>query len=143
MKQLLLCSIVFVAVASPSCLATDQCSRSEAASADSAIDHLDSWDNVYHFFKQYGHCYDASIAEGVDDKIQLLWADHWENLHRMLELTTKDPKFKAFIWQRMSDQDFPADTHARILLKAKSSCPTGASEFCRTFVATAAGRKPN
>src|SRR5580698_3640208 len=81
----------------------------DAQAAEEATDHLHSWDDVYHFFKRYRGCYDGSIAEGAEDKIQLLWADHWSTLPEMIALTNEDRAFNKFIWQRIRDEDFPRD----------------------------------
>ena len=137
----ILCILVFT-FASGSCFAATQCTQTEAISAESVVDYLDSWDNVYLFFKQYGHCYDASIAEGANDKIQLLWVNHWHDLPRMLQLTAQDPKFKAFIWQRAHDEDYPANEFAKTLNDAKTSCPKDGANFCQTFIGAAVGAKP-
>jgi len=110
--------------------------------AESVVDYIDSWDNVYLFFKQFGHCYDASIAEGVDDKVQLLWANHWQDLPRMLQLTAQDPKFKAFMWQRVHDEDYPADEFAKTLNYAKTACPKGGASFCQAFIGAAVVGRP-
>jgi len=142
MKRLSLLPIFLFALLSPASFASVQCTQSEARTAEVVTDYLDSWDNVYLFFKQFGQCYDASIAEGADDKIQLLWANHWQDLHRMLELTVRDPKFKEFLWQRVGDEDFPADRHAKILRYVRTSCPKSGTEFCQTFVGKAARGRP-
>lgn len=143
MKRLLiLCTLVFT-FASGSCFAATQCTQTEAISAESVVDYLDSWDNVYLFFKQYGHCYDASIAEGANDKIQLLWANHWHDLPRMLQLTAQDPKFKSFIWQRAHDEDYPANEFAKTLNNAKTSCPKGALTSAKLSLGPRRARSPN
>jgi hypothetical protein len=142
MKQLLFLCILLAACASRCSFASDQCTQTEATTAETVTDYLDSWDSVYQFFKQFGHCYDGSIAEGANDKIQLLWANHWRDLPRMLELTKQDPKFKAFMSQRMNDQDFPSNEFAKILQNAKTSCPKGGVEFCKAFIQAAGASKP-
>jgi hypothetical protein len=142
MKRLLCCLPLLLAFHTGVSSAADHCSTAEAYAAEAATDRLDSWGNVHLFFKQFRHCYDASIAEGANDKIQLLWANHWSDLPQMLSLTSKDPAFKSFIWQRMKDVDFPESDFATIIHNAKASCPTGGADFCRAFIAVAASREP-
>jgi len=113
---------------------TPECSRDEAYAAEAVTDYLDSWQNVYFFFKQFRHCYDAAIAEGAEDKIQLLWADHWSTLPQMIAFTEKDAEFKAFIWQRIGDETFPKDTFARFVRHARAQCPSVAKAFCRAVI---------
>jgi len=114
-----------------------QCTELEAYAAESATDYLDSWDNVYIFFKQYRHCYDASIAEGAEDKIQQLWANRWPSLPEMINLTNKDAEFKSFIWARIGDETFSQDTFKRFVENATQHCPEGAKEFCDAVIAEA------
>ena len=109
--------------------------------AEEATDHLHSWQDVYHFFKRYRGCYDGSIAEGAEDKIQLLWHDHWLTLPEMIALTNKDRHFKQFIWQRTRDEAFPRDEFDRVAQHARSECPREATEFCREILREAAKLK--
>lgn len=102
----------------------------DAKSAEEATDQLHSWDNVYQFFKRYRNCYDGSVAEGAEDKIQLLWVDHWSTLPEMIALTNKDRAFKKFIWQRIGDEDFPRDEFERVVRHARGECPQVATNFC-------------
>lgn len=102
----------------------------DAKAAEEATDHLHSWNNVYRFFKIYGNCFDASVAEGAEDKIQLLWADRWSALPEMIGLTNKDRRFKKFIWLRIGDATFPRDEFDRVVQHARSECPPGAIDFC-------------
>ena len=106
----------------------------DAQTAEGATDHLHSWSEVYRFFKIYRSCYDGSVAEGAEDKIQLLWADHWSTLPEMIALTNKDREFKKFIWQRISDEAFPRDEFERVVQHARSECPRVATEFGREFL---------
>jgi hypothetical protein len=110
--------------------------------ADATVDYLDSWSNVYLFFKQYGHCYDASVAEGANDKIQQLWDRRWADLPEMIRLTAKDAAFKRFIWQRIDDGDFPLDTFQRVVGHATSRCPAAAKEFCEAVIAASHRKAP-
>jgi len=142
MKRLLCGLSLLLAFHTGASVAADQCSATEAYAAEAATNYLDSWANVHLFFKQFRHCYDASIAEGANDKIQLLWANHWSDLPQILSLTSKDPEFRSFIWQRMNDLDFPANEFAIIIHNAKASCPIGGANFCRAFIAVSASRKP-
>jgi hypothetical protein len=127
--------VVLVAVSQAS--GAKECTKEEGFAAEATVDYLDSWPNVHLFFKQFGHCYDAAIAEGANDKIQQLWDRHWGDLPAMIELTSKDPEFKAFIWRRLEDEDFPRDTFQRIVRYATSRCPTVAKEFCAAVISAA------
>jgi hypothetical protein len=114
-----------------------ECTREEAYAAESVTDYLESWRNVHLFYQQFGHCFDGVVAEGLEDKVRILWADHWSTLPEMIELTDKDKGFKQFLWQRISDETFPQDAFARLVQHAKSECPAVATEFCRAVLTTA------
>jgi hypothetical protein len=118
--------------------AATECTQREAYAAEVNTDYLDSWANVYQFFKQFRHCYDASIAEGAEDKIQVLWATRWSAISQMIALTKKDSEFKTFIWQRITDETFPQERFAVFVRNAKTSCPEVAAEFCRAVIKAAA-----
>ena len=108
-----------------------------AQMAEEATDQLHSWRHVYQFFKKYRKCYDGSVAEGAEDKIQLLWADHWSTLPEMIAFTKKDREFKQFIWKRISDEDFPRDEFERVVRHARTECPQVATNFCQAILSEA------
>ena len=133
-KTFITCVLIIFGSAYQTATATE-CSQKEAYAAEIVTDYLNSWQNVYSFFKQFRHCYDAAIAEGAEDKIQRLWADHWRELPEMIELIKKDPKFKAFIWARISDETFSQEAFKRFVQHAEKECPVGAAEFCKAVIA--------
>lgn len=127
------------AVAAASSVRTN-CTKTAAKAADAAIDDLENWAAVYRFYKRFGRCYDASIAEGVNDKVQLLWANHWETLPNMLAYTANDSGFKKLAWRIVRSDDFPQDAFTVVLKHATQNCPMGGTSFCRTVKATAQAR---
>lgn len=118
--------------------AATECTQHEAYASEVVTDYLDSWANVYRFFKQFRQCYDASIAEGAEDKIQQLWSSRWPTVAQMIALTKKDSEFKAFIWQRITDETFPQERFSVVVRNAKIKCPVVATEFCRAVIKSAA-----
>jgi hypothetical protein len=132
MKHLLLAFIVCLGATDAT--AEKSCTQMEAYAAETVTDYLDSWTNVYHFFKQFRHCYDGSIAEGAADRIQLLWSSHWSTLPQLIALTAKDAEFKDFIWERVDDEIWPADRFALVLRNARTKCPRSGGEFCRVVI---------
>ena len=113
------------------------CTRNEAIAAEFVIDFLTTWDNVYQFHRQYKHCIDAAIAEGVHDRIQRLWANQWSTLPRMISLMDRDEVFRKFVWQALQTEAFPRDAFQRVLAQAKQQCPHEALEFCKAVIAQA------
>jgi hypothetical protein len=107
-----------------------ECTRDEAYAAETVVDYLNSWENVRLFYEQFRHCYDGGIAEGVEDRMQLLWADRWGDLPKMLALTKEDPGFNAFVMRSLFSEAFPQDTFAKVLRNAKTKCPAEGRIFC-------------
>jgi hypothetical protein len=106
------------------------CSRADAIQAEEATDRLNTWDEVHGFYKRFRSCYDGGIAEGVHDKVQLLWANHWNQLPRMLALFRSDDGFRRFIWPIIKVEDFPQDAFKKVLANAQRNCPRDGADFC-------------
>jgi hypothetical protein len=111
-----------------------ECDDHEAFAAEVVTDYLDSWANVYLFFKQFQHCYDGSIAEGVQDKVQLLLADDWSMIPQMIVLAEDDVNFKEFVWGAITNESFPRERFARLVSHATDECPSVARDFCATVI---------
>lgn len=114
-----------------------ECTKDEAYAAEMATDNLLAWKDVYKFYTEFRHCYDGAIAEGAEDKVQLLWANHWSTLPEMIALANKDPGFKALMWRIARSEAFPQDTFNIVLQSASARCPRRAVEFCSVIRATA------
>lgn len=114
--------------------AEKECSRFEAFAAESVTDYLDSWSNVYLFYKQYNHCNDGSISEGASDKIELLWFEHWDLLPEMQKIASSDPEFKEFLLKEVNSELFPKERFDAVQKNARSNCPPSVKEFCLEFI---------
>lgn len=107
-----------------------ECTRDEAYAAETVVDYLNSWEIVHLFYGQFRHCYDGAIAGGVQDRMQFLWADRWDELPKMVALTKKEPGFSAFVMHSLFSEAFPQDTFAKVLRNAKTKCPAEGRAFC-------------
>ena len=110
-----------------------ECTQEDAHAAEVVIDYLTTWDNIHRFYSQFKQCYDGAIAGSVQDKVQLLWANRWQQLPRMLALTRKDAEFRSFIWAMVDSEAFPQDAFAKVLAHATRRCPRSASQFCQAI----------
>jgi len=111
-----------------------ECTQMEAYAAESVTDYLDSWKNVNRAFRNFGHCDDGGIAEGFDETISVLWANHWQKLPEMLKYTKENKELKAFIYKRIWSETVPADRWKKILKKAQNECPKCGKEFCAEII---------
>jgi hypothetical protein len=111
-----------------------ECTQMEAYAAETVTDYLDSWKNVSRAFRDFGHCDDGGIAEGFDEAISVLWANHWQKLPEMLKYTKENKEFRNFIYKRIWSETVPADRWQKILKKAQKECPKGGKEFCAEII---------
>ncbi len=118
-----------------------ECTQKEAFAAEVLTAYLDSWQEVYNAFKDFGHCDDAAIAEGFDEVITILWAKHWNTLSKMITYTKGNKEFKEFIYRRIGTETIPYDRWERIIKKAKYQCPEIAREFCKEIIKTENGKR--
>ena len=118
----------------PVVAADKECTQLEAYAAETVTDYLDSWGNVYTFFKQFRHCYDGAIAEGAQDRIYVLWSRQWHRLPTMISLAQRDPEFKDFLWQTLASETFPQDEFSIVVQNTRRKCPSEAREFCRAVL---------
>jgi hypothetical protein len=137
MKQLLALIFAVAAFGHAGTAVGRECTRDEAYAAETVTDYLTSWENVYMFYKQFGHCYEGSIAEGTEDKVQLLWANHWATLPQMISLMKKDAGFKALMLRIAQSEAFPLESFKKVLKSANLNCPQGAADFCQAIKAAA------
>jgi hypothetical protein len=119
------------------------CTPVDARASGAAVDQLRSWESVYAFYQRYRQCDDASIAEGVSDKIEQLWVKHWDSLPEMIALTSKHAGFKSFVWKRIDEEIFPQDWFALVADSARHQCPEEAATFCDAVIRADTDMQPN
>ncbi len=105
--------------------------------AESVIDYLDSWENVYRAYNTFlkeKSCYDGAVAEGFSEAISSLWEKQWEKLSEMTTLSTRDRAFREFLLARISDETIPRDRFQTIVNNARNRCPHDSQEFCNSVM---------
>jgi len=112
------------------------CTKSEAIHAETAIDFLKQWDDMYRWYLKFSHCDDGAIGEGYSDAVGKLLANHWANLNRLRVLAAKDKAFERFVVKHI-DETLSADALRSILENAQSNCPARAQRLCK-LIRTAA-----
>jgi hypothetical protein len=80
MPRLLFAAAVMFSLAASSIGEDIPCDQQKAIQADAAADGIKNWNLAYQFYRQFSSCDDASIAEGVSDKIAKLLANKWRLL---------------------------------------------------------------
>jgi hypothetical protein len=105
------------------------CSRSQAMSAERAVDHLKSWPEIYRWYKKFGGCDDGGISEGVSDAVETLLAKSWGDVPQVVGFGKSDSRFPAFVARHLGEIT-TFDNAVIISRTAKTSCPRGAATFC-------------
>jgi len=109
----------------------NECTPAMAMSAEAAMLKAGSshWTDFYHHYKKYGACDDGSIGEGFSDAAAKLFANHWDEIGKFIELTTNDDDFRYFAIKHLDETDEVSDL-ARIAENAQTNCPQGHRQLC-------------
>jgi hypothetical protein len=132
------CSAVIIGVA----LGQSQpCTNDEAMRAEMATDKLKTWDSVYRFYRQYSHCDDGSVGEGVSDAVAKLFANHWDSFRAFVTLASKDKAFEKFVLRHVDETiDWSADA-PKINENARQRCPSDSVRLCRVLISRTTPQK--
>ena len=99
-----------------------------------ATDKLKSWDSVYRFYKQFSHCDDGSIGEGISDAIAKLLANRWDRFPEFVKLASNDKAFEKFVLRHVDETiDWTSDA-PRIHENASRHCPSNAGRMCKVLI---------
>ena len=123
-------SIAAVAcIAALGAIAADRpCGKAEAATAEKAIDKVNTWEQLKRAYDDYRHCDSVqSVADMYTDAILRLTVD-WKRVQVFAE-TMKDPEYRNFVYAHIKS---PAakDDRESVYSRAKTSCPRGLDDFC-------------
>jgi hypothetical protein len=131
----LLSSVVVMFLLAGSLVAGDiPCEQQKAIQADAAADGIRSWDLAYRFYRQFLSCDDASIAEGVSDKIAKLLTDKWDSFGDFIKLASKDKGFEKFVLRHVDETIDWSHDAPKIHDNARAHCPKGSARLCRILV---------
>ena len=134
---------MFCALAVGSTLAEDRpCSRKEAIKAEAATDHLNTWNSVYRFYKQFLSCDDGGISERVSDKVAKLLANRWESFRSLAKLVSTDKGFEDFVVRHVDETiDWSHDV-PKIHENAQLHCPSESTRLCEILTAKTTPQTP-
>lgn len=109
------------------------CSKAMAMTAETKAGELQSWSEVYVWFKRYRNCDDGAIAEGFTESITALLARQWSALPQFAARADKDAQFRSFVLKHI-DESADADNLRLIEENAKSKCPSKYTRLCGAFI---------
>ena len=113
-----------------------ECTHEEAFNAESDIDTLKTWDDLYQMYKRYASCNqfdDGGIAEGYSDIVGLFLANDWKSLNKLKKLCDFDKAFERFVYKHL-DMTIPAETWEVMVNNATKKCPSGAKRICKMIL---------
>jgi hypothetical protein len=113
---------------------TRTCSQEEALRAEMATDKLKTWQSVLQFYKQYSHCDDGSIGEGISDAVAKLFANHWDHFSDFVKLASNNKEFEKFVVRHVDETIDWSHDAPKINENARLHCPSNSAELCRALI---------
>jgi hypothetical protein len=110
------------------------CSQKEAIQAEEATDSLKTWNSVHRFYKQFAHCDDGGIAEGVSDAIAKLLANHWDAVSEFVKLASNDKGFENFVVRHVDETIDWGHDAPLINENARLRCPSSSARLCKILI---------
>ncbi len=83
---------------------------------------INSWDDVYNFYKKYKQFDDGYVAEGISDSVAKMFANHWDQLQVFVKLAKKDEKFFEFVTRHIDATTDDKDLEM-IINNSTNNCP--------------------
>jgi|SRR5690349_5941444 len=112
----------------------DRCTKVEEIQAVGVVPYLNTWQNVHLAFQQFAHCDDGAVAEGYSEMVVRLMVEHWGQLSQFRKLSHAEPRFEAFVLNKINATVDPKDLD-KLHDLAKSKCASGNTAVCRKIVA--------
>ena len=110
------------------------CSQDEATRAEMATDKLKTWPSVYRFYKEFSHCDDGSIGEGVSEAVAKLLANRWDRFDEFVKLASTDKAFEGFVLRHVDGTiDWTHDA-PKIHENASRHCPSNSARLCKALI---------
>jgi hypothetical protein len=108
------------------------CDDPSALFAEGKVDHLETWQQIYDWFKSYSACDDGILGEANSDAIVRMLADRWNQLPTLQTLADRDERFGKFVFKHI---DATTDDHDldRVVANATRHCPQHDAQLCSTI----------
>ena len=103
----------------------DTCSQKMEKQALISIDKINSWQDMYDFYKNFKVCDDGAIAEGVSDNIIKLLIKQKIQFNKLFE----DRTFQEFVLEHINE--LMTKKEAQIIKKKIKQCKKPFNDFCK------------
>ena len=127
MKILIIILLFFLA----NCIASAEekhCTKTEAMEAEISAHQLNNWEEVYSSYNRFKHCDDGAIAEGYSDSVVRLLAFNWNQIEKLIQLSS-DKEFFAFVIHHI-DSTVGKSEIQKIITNSNQHCPESATTLC-------------
>ena len=111
--------------------AQKECSKTESAAAEKAIDRVTTYATLNKAWKDYRHCDTGNVEELFTDAILRLMVQ-WKNVESVA-LDMRDEEYKKFIHRHLQSEAAKEDRES-IYSRAKGSCPLTQGAFCAELI---------
>jgi hypothetical protein len=105
------------------------CSNTLARRAESEIDHLKTWEQIYDWFTRYSACDEGTIAEGYSDVVVKMLAHEWDQLPHLRTLVADDSRFRGFVLRHL-DATVDRSDLTVVVTNASRRCPRRDLRLC-------------
>ena len=109
------------------------CTQQEAITAETQASTLESWDALHRSFIQFGHCDDASIAEGYSEAVSRLLAEDWKNLPVFQRYAARNRAFERFVLRHV-DGTWSLDRVRTVAENARERCSNRRRKLCQKIL---------
>jgi hypothetical protein len=114
-------------------LADGSCTAQQAVEAERLAASAQSWEKLHSLFRSYEQCDDGPVVARFSESVSRLLIGRWDRLSELRQLSSRDPKFEAFVLRHV-DESVPAERLRALNTAATTKCPSSESEFCQRLV---------
>lgn len=104
------------------------CTKAEAIEAEKSAHQLNNWEDVYSSYNRFKHCDDGAIAEGYSDSVVRLLAFNWNQIEKLIQLSS-DKDFFVFVLRHI-DSTVDKSVIQKIISNSNQHCPESATVIC-------------
>ena len=130
-KPVALVALALALGASAPALAQKECSKSEAAAAEKAVDRVVNYPGLLKAWRDYGHCSQGPVGELFTEAILRLMVE-WKDVDTVAQDMGREPNYKKFVFGHLGNA--AKEDRQSIYSRAKASCPLTQGAFCAELI---------
>lgn len=99
--------------------------------ADVAEDRVSDWNDLMRWHRRYAACDDGETAEGIDDKVAMLFGTRWAELMRTAPAFEKNAALRRFLLRHIDVVGMSAEQARELGRRSRTDCPPANIPLCR------------